>query len=463
MNGQGETGWQGWTGWMRCFGGQLLGLLLLGPMAGGAESSDPAASDKPAETPLEPVKPLLSKPSADAAPPKKETCPGGLSEEGRRPAQAVPSDGPLPDPPCLEASDDTPATRDAATEPTQAKQPAAPPQTLSADNLALRDDLRRCLAFYFHHLPENNVERSPWGVMHALVAFGVDTPLLVGDQRVNAIGWLCWNQPCYNMRLFSANDAQLGVHMGPGYQGHEGQFLMMMAWSRVPKTFGLKVDGYDFTLEDLIRYEQRTCRAGTELCFKLTGLVHYTGTNAAWQNDQGEAWTIERMIAEELLQPVIGSACGGTHRLECFGYSLRKRLARGEPVTGHWARAQKYVDDYVAYAHRLQNADGSFSTKWFEGPENRQDPDRKLNTTGHTLEWLLLSLPDDRLDDPRVLRAARFLTDLLWYGRGRPWEIGPKGHGLHALVLYDERVFGSRPGPERVAEFSRLLEANRLR
>jgi hypothetical protein len=251
--------------------------------------------------------------------------------------------------------------------------------------------------------------------------------------------------------------------MGPGYQGHEGQFLMMMAWSRVPKTFGLKVDGYDFTLEDLVRYEQRTCRAGTELCFKLMGLVHYTGTDAAWQNDQGEAWTIERMIAEELKQPVIGSACGGTHRLECFGYALRKRLARGAPVTGHWARARKFVEDYVTYTHRLQNPDGSFSTNWFQGPGNVPDPDRKLNTTGHTLEWLLLSVPDDQLDDPRLLRAARFLTDLLWYGRDRKWEIGPKGHGLHALVLYDERVFGGRPGPTRSEEFARILDVNRLR
>ena len=30
--------------------------------------------------------------------------------------------------------------------------------------------------------------------------------------------------------------------------------------------------------------------------------------------------------------------------------------------------------------------------------------------------------------------------------RDHDWEIGPRGHALHALALYDERVFGSKPG-----------------
>jgi hypothetical protein len=36
-----------------------------------------------------------------------------------------------------------------------------------------------------------------------------------------------------------------------------------------------------------------------------------------------------------------------------LGYAVRKRQEREEPLTGEWARAKKFVEDYVAYAYRL--------------------------------------------------------------------------------------------------------------
>jgi hypothetical protein len=145
-----------------------------------------------------------------------------------------------------------------------------------------------------------------------------------------------------------------------------------------------------------------------------------------------------------------------------LGYAVRKREQRGEPLTGPWARAKQTVDHYADYALRAQNADGSFSTNWFEGPANSADLERKLNTTGHTLEWLLLSLPDEQVRDPRVAQAARFLTDLMWTYRGQAWQIGAKGHALHALTLYDERVFGGQPGQRRqeLARFADQVSAD---
>lgn len=334
-------------------------------------------------------------------------------------------------------------------------EPQAASREHSPEALALRAQIRRGLAYYLLERPESSAERSPWGVMHAIVGFGVDTPLQVGAQQVNAIGWLCWNQPCNGLQLFSAGRGELVVHWGPGYQGHAGQFLMIMAYARVPQNYGLKIDGRDFTIADVVQHEQLTCQAGTELSFKLLALVHYLGPDATWQNQAGELWSIERLIAEELKQPVIGTACGGTHRMCGFGYAVRKRELRAQPMTGDWARAQKFVREYVDYTYKLQNSDGSFSSNWFEGRGDWGGADRKINTTGHTLEWLLMSLPDDQLADPRLVRAVQFLTNLLWDNRSRKWEIGPQGHALHALVLYDERVFGSRPG-RRATELAEL-------
>jgi hypothetical protein len=265
-------------------------------------------------------------------------------------------------------------------------EPAAEPP-LSSEQIALRDKLRRCLAYYFHH-PDTARSRSPWDVMHCVIGFGVDTPLMTGDEQVNAISWLCANGPCQGLRMLYTKGDQVGVRWGPGYQGHQGQFLAILAQSRVKIDYPLIVNGKHLTMADLVKYEQLTCRPRTELTFKLIGLSHYLDTDATWTSQDGESWDIPRLIKEEVAQPIVGAACGGTHRLMGFSYAVRKRERSGRPMDGQWKRAKKYVEDYHEYTLKLQNSDGSFSTNWFAQRGNWGDSERKLNTTGHTLEWM---------------------------------------------------------------------------
>ncbi|MFT5471623.1 MAG: hypothetical protein ACI8UO_006758 [Verrucomicrobiales bacterium] len=322
------------------------------------------------------------------------------------------------------------------------------PRSFSTSMLERRERIRDTLAYYMVR-PEDAATRSPWGVMHAIIAFGVETPLLVGGEEVNAVGWLCWNRPCRGMQLFRARDGKIKTPIGPGFQGHEGQFLAMMAQSKVKSDFPMRIGGYDFTIQDLVRFEQETCRPKSELTFKLIGLVHYLDSDAEWESSTGENWDIPRLIEEELAQPVIGAACGGTHRMMGFSYAVHKRRQRHEAFTGQWLRAEKFVDSYIDYTFRLQNRDGSFSTDWFRGPGNLGKLDRKLQTSGHMLEWLIFSLPQEDLMDPRVARAVDFVNSALWNSRGDKLEVGPKGHALKALALYDERVFGGKPGSRK--------------
>ena len=128
--------------------------------------------------------------------------------------------------------------------------------------------------------------------------------------------------------------------VGPGVQGHDGQFLSLLALSKVPIDYGLKVGGEVFTVADLVEFEKRTCLPKTELSFKLLALVHYLDSDAAWQNQDGEDWDIPRLIKEELAQPVIGGTCGGTHRMLGLSYAVRKREKRGEPIDGQWVKAR---------------------------------------------------------------------------------------------------------------------------
>jgi hypothetical protein len=190
----------------------------------------------------------------------------------------------------------------------------------------------------------------------------------------------------------------------------------------------------------------RTCEPATELTFKLIGLSHYLDTDAKWKGQQGEEWGIPRLIKEELAQPIIGAACGGTHRLMGFNYAVRKREKEGKPMTGQWLRARKFLDDYFEYTFYLQNPDGSFSTDFFRGPNSYGDINQRIETTGHILEWFVASLSDKQLRDERVVKSVDYLTNLMMQNRRNEWGIGPKGHALHALAIYSERVFGDHPG-----------------
>lgn len=329
--------------------------------------------------------------------------------------------------------------------------PATMTKLLTPEMESLRDRIRETLKFYYKQ-QLNTRDHSPWAIMHSFITYGVDTQLYVdrpNGKRVSAIGWLCYNGRSGGMRLFQLKNGQIYARQGPGFQGHGGQFLAMLAQSRVKMDYPLKIMSKDFTVADLIKYEQETCRSKTELTFKLIGLSHYLPSDAKWEDRHGHQWDIPRLIREEMAQPVNGAACGGTHRLMGLSYAVSKREKQNEAIDGDWLRARKFLEKYQQHAFQNQNRDGSFSTNWFRGAGNRTDLNRKLETTGHILEWMVYSLPQDQLDQPRVVKSVDFLTQMMVDNRYRKWKVGPKGHALHALVLFDQRVFGTTSGESK--------------
>ncbi len=307
----------------------------------------------------------------------------------------------------------------------------------------LRDKVQRALKLYYprHQSARDN---TPWEVMHAIIAYGVDTQLFKttpGSEKVNAIGWMCYNHPCAGDQMLLVDHGKVDARRGVGVQGHAGQFLAILAQSHVKSDYPLHVSGKDFTLQDLIEHEKETCVAGEELTFKLIALMHYLDSDSTWRTRDGQQWSIQRLVHEELKQPIRGAACGGTHRLMGFSYAVNKRIQRGKPMVGEFTRAQKFIQDYHRYTFSLQNPDGSFSTEWFTRAGNNPDIDRRLKTSGHILEWLAFSLSDDELRDPRTVKAVDYLATILLQNDRHKWEIGPLGHGLHSLSIYNNRVF----------------------
>ncbi len=390
--------------------------------------------------PLKIVEPKTKKPGkeSDNEDATGAECPGGT--DGAKPLPVMPDDLPLQE---EEHPYDAPAAVSTSNKPDR---PASTqPLTLNSEQLRLRTEINQLLRYYMQH-PETIARRSPWAVMHAILPYGVEAELSAGNRRVNAIGWMSYNGLCKTQRIFQPTKSGFRTNLGPGVQGHEGQFLAILAQSKVGPTYPIKIGPRTYTVNDLVRYEMATCREKSELTFKLIGLSYYLESDQRWRDNQGETWSIEKLVGEELDQPIVGAACGGTHRLMGLTFSLMQRKRAGLPIDGHWNRSEQFLNEFVAYAFSLQNPDGSFSTNWFEARANDPDVERKVQTTGHILEWLIYTLPDDQLQSPPVQKAIRFLLSTIGAEPGRDWPIGPRGHSLRALALYNQRVFGAEPG-----------------
>jgi len=302
------------------------------------------------------------------------------------------------------------------------------------------DRVQLALDFYMQN-PESTAARSPWAVMHALLAFGSDYEMIgPSNNRVNAIGWMCHNGLCKTQRIFTPRGNSFVPNVGGGVQGHQGQFLAILAQCQVPPDYPIQIGDQKFTVEDLVLYEMATCREKSELTFKLIGLSYYLDSDKQWRSNDGKVWSIQKLIQEELAQPVVGSACGGTHRLMGYSFAIKQRVLQGQPLQGQYLRAAKFINEFIDYTWQLQNPDGSFSTNWFEGRGNEPNVERKVQTTGHMLEWLLFTVSDTDVRSRRVEKAIDFLLANIYDNRHLKWPIGPRGHAERALALYHKRL-----------------------
>jgi hypothetical protein len=346
-------------------------------------------------------------------------------------------------PPEAKAADNAPAAKEL---PPPAAKPA---KELSPALAALRDRVRRTLEAH-RQQALNTRDNSPTEIMAFCLAFGCGTEVLLEGQngkRINGITSLCWNYPCSGFEMLCRSQGRIAPRTGYGYQEHPGEFLAMLALSRVQSDYPARIGKDVRTVADLAEAEKLGCRSGSDLSLKLVGLSYYV-EQPEWKNDLGDAWSLERIIEEELAQPVVSAPEGGLNRLLGLSYAVVHRAKHKRPMTGQFQRAEKYAADFHNFALRLQNSDGSWGPSFLATRSNSQDAAVQLRSTGRVLEWLAVSLPDQGLEDARVQSAVDYVLRLLgsqryqWNAQALPTrEIVSWGHALHALTVYDERVF----------------------
>ncbi|MEZ6095823.1 MAG: hypothetical protein R3C03_16600 [Pirellulaceae bacterium] len=333
------------------------------------------------------------------------------------------------------------------------------------DSLPVVDQARKvkiayCRAKYFQKRVDTDTLR-PWSIMHGLIGSGRDTEVLSSGMRYNAADYLCANGAGDGMKILQVVNRHLSTREGPGVQGHQGQLLAILGQSGVSADHVVHVDGMQFTLRDLIEYEKRTCRSNTELTFKLIGLSIYLPPEATWRNEQGEAWSMERLIREEASEAITTGACGGTHRLMALSHAVASSIVNGQELQGQWLRADAIVQSNIGRILQLQNPDGSFSTDFLAGRDNDPDMTRRVYTTGHALEWLCFTMPSDQLRSSRITAAVDYLVDALLSAPNHDVDVGPRGHALHALMMYEAKVYGACSDQTDISESTHRFLAMR--
>src|SRR5581483_2522888 len=116
-------------------------------------------------------------------------------------------------------------------------------------------------------------------------------------------------------------------------------------------------------------------------------------------------------------------------------------LQQGGKTEGVWKDIVAKTRHHRDLAKKYQNPDGAFSTDFFRGPGNSTDKALRINTTGHTLEWISLALSDEELREPWVQDGANALAMLILDMQGQPIEGGSVYHAVHGLLIYYARVF----------------------
>lgn len=295
-------------------------------------------------------------------------------------------------------------------------------------------------------------EHSPWQIFHGLLALKQDFQLVLGNSKVNAIEWIATSEPQFDgqpLLMKTPHGGKFHSFTRPyAFEGHPAQFLALLSQSDLPTTYRFKVGNQFITLGDIITNTTKEVNTREEVTWVLWGLQHYMRPDAQWVNQNNEPWSIERLVQIETQAPVVGAPCGGNHRLFALTRTRDKHLKFGGKLVGTWAQADYKIRQHIEIARSMQNFDGTFSSKFYETSGHTSDLNQRFNTTGHTMEFLSIALPNERLNEPWVRNAVSVLCNDLIANRQRQIDCGPLYHTLNSLMIYRERVRSLQPSTQ---------------
>jgi hypothetical protein len=296
-----------------------------------------------------------------------------------------------------------------------------------------------------------------WTVFHGILGLGPGVMLRKSDsktgEKVNALDYICKGGELRGLRILPTRhgldvpwpNGPQGVNIPQGVgQGHQDQFVAEMGQWGMPPDRKFVVDGKTYTFMDFVNHSQMRARlnANQELSWAILLIAQYKGLDASWTNTEGEALRLEDLVRYEADASVEQAPCGGTHRLFGLSWVYHMHLQQGGKTEGVWKDIADKTAKYRDRARKYQNADGSFSTKYFDGPEKSPNKQAQISTSGHILEWLALALTDQELRQQWVQDAANAVSLMILDLQDQSIDGGALYHAVHGLQIYHARAFG---------------------
>ncbi|TVP99353.1 MAG: ADP-ribosylation factor-directed GTPase activating protein isoform b [Planctomycetaceae bacterium] len=299
---------------------------------------------------------------------------------------------------------------------------------------------------------------AAWQIMHGVLAYGRGFEIQTSAGMRPAVDFALGGGPIKGLVLrggdrFETPDGSIrGVvaELDPGQkigQGHRDQWLAYMARSDLGAEDVIQTLDGPLALEGWLRQMEWDVPLNfeREYSWTLVALVTHRPTTHTWTARDGRTYSIDSLLQSEVGQLGPDSACGGSHRLCAIATAINARRAAGLPISGVWEDAEDVVSLAIEQVRDFQNADGSFSTHYFDRPGWSLDLTTTLGTTGHAFEFLAVAGDEDLLREPWVRRAAEILCDILERTAGLDLECGALYHALSGLSIYHERMTAGSP------------------
>ncbi len=284
---------------------------------------------------------------------------------------------------------------------------------------------------------------TPWQIMHGLLALRQEYRIKQNGKKVRVIDWMAKGATYGGEPWFEVT--QYGGRAHPYsqdylFEGHPNQFLAIISQANLPMDFKIKAGNRTITVADLVKHTQMEVNNQEEITWTLWALSHYLGHDAHWTNKWGESWSIERLVRIQTGESVYDAACGGTHALFALTCARNVYQKTGQPLRGVWLEADQKIQRYLNAARSLQNSDGTFSSSYFQSSGYGYDFDTRCSTSGHTLEFVTMALPQQRLKEQWVRNAVSAVAKGLIDHSSKPIECGALYHALSGLVIYRDRT-----------------------
>jgi len=311
--------------------------------------------------------------------------------------------------------------------------PPTDPLLVDVEN-AIRISSRRYLTGNVH---------TPWQIFHGVLALRNEFLIKVDDDKSSALKWMAQGQSYRGEPWFQVTEHGGRAHVfseAYAFEGHPNQFLAILSVSDLPLDHKFQADRGVITIADMVKHAQAEVNDQEEITWTLWALSHYLPTDAQWTNRYGQRWSVERLVQIQTAADVHDEACGGTHGMFALSRARNSYLRQGAALRGVWMEADQKIQRYIAEARSYQNSDGSFSNAFFQGQEYTGDFETRIASSGHTLEFLVEALPQQRLKEQWFRNGVAAMARDLIEHRRESVKCGPLYHAVSGLVIYRDRI-----------------------